>query len=383
MLSIQHHKCAALYSAILSLGLLLATPAMGASLEADQGSAVIFVYQRIGEDSIPRSSISIDQFKEHIKELQTGGYKVLQLPKIISAIKDGETLPAKTVGITFDGGYLSTLNNAVPLLEEADLPYTIFFAADMVDAGSPSHMSWSQLKSLRKKPGATLGILPSAYAHMAGNSAAQNASLINKALGRYKDQFGAEAEFFAYPYGEYSAAVRKQLGTYAFKASFGTQSGVVHAKSDFTALPRFIMTDNFGDLDRFRLTANALPLPVSDVIPDDMLLKENQPIIGFTVAADLPLSKLSCFASGLGKLDVTRPGGGRVEIRLKEPLQDRRTRINCTLPDDTVIPGQPASWRWFGMQLIAPDYGDELEEEPQGDTNSTNPVESSPNPGDE
>lgn len=376
MLSIQKHKSGVLYSAILGLSLLFAQPSF-AQTEADQSSAVIFVYQRIGEDSIPRSSISVEQFKAHIKELQTGGYKVLPLQKIVSALKDGDTLPSRTIGITFDGGYASTLANAVPLLDEAGLPFTVFFATDLADGAAPSHMSWPQLKSLRRNKLATLGLLPSAYAHMAGQAPAQNAAMINKAMTRYKEEFGDDAEFFSYPYGEYSAAVRKQLGDYSFTAAFGMQSGVVHDKSDFLALPRFIMTDNFGDLERFRLTANALPLPATDIIPDDMLLKQNPPMIGFTLPTDLSLSKLSCFASGLGKIDIAKPGGGRVEIRLKEPLDERRTRINCTLPDDTVIPGQPPVWRWFGMQLVVPDYGDD--DDQQGDQQP----DTSANPGDE
>lgn len=360
MLTIQKHKCGVLYSAILGFSLLLGTPAH-ASIEADQSSAVVFVYQRIGEDSMPRSSISTDQFRAHINELKAGGYKVLPLPKIIEAIRAGESLPQNTVAITFDGAYTSTLNNALPLLKEAGLPYTLFFATDMAD-GAPTHAGWDQLKSLGRDGLASFGIMPSGYVHMVGQTPAQNAALVNKAMTRFKEEMGEDPPFFAYPYGEYSAAVKKLLGDYAFKAVFALQSGVVHGKSDFLALPRFIMTDNYGDLDRFRLTANALPLPVSDVIPEDMVLKDNPPLVGFTVTPELTsLSKLSCFASGIGKLDLARPGSGRIEIRLKEPLQERRTRINCTLPDDTVIPGRPQSWRWFGVQLIAPDYGDDSE----------------------
>ncbi len=336
------------------MALLLSAPAH-AAIEADKASAVIFVYQRVGEDSIPQSSIATDTFKEHVKELKTGGYNVMPLGKIVDKLKDGDSLPPKTVAITFEGGYLSTFNNAVPVLEEADLPYTVFFASDMADGTNPSHMTWAQLKSLRKKKGVTLGILPSAYAHLAGMEAAQSSALINKAATRYKENFGEDPEFFAYPYGEYSSALKKQVAGYNFKAAFGQHSGVAYAKSDFNALPRFTMTDAFGDLERFQLTARALPLPVGDVTPEDMLLKDNPPMIGFTVTQEIPsLGKLSCFLSGAGKADVTRPGGGRVEIRLPEPLDVRRTRVNCTLPDDTIVPGEPQSWRWFGMLLIAP-----------------------------
>jgi hypothetical protein len=117
------------------------------------------------------------------------------------------------------------------------------------------------------------------------------------------------------------------------------------------ALPRFTMTDDFGDLDRFRLTAGALPLPVTDVVPEDSgNLAQNPPAIGFTVAPEVKdLSRLSCFVSDIGRTGVMRPGGGRVEIRLEAPLQDRRTRVNCTLPD-----GGNSRWRWFGMLLVLP-----------------------------
>lgn len=383
MLSIQKHKPSVLYSAILGLSLLLGSPAH-ASIEADQSSAVVFVYQRIGEDSMPRSSISTDQFRQHINELKAGGYKVLPLRKIIDAVRAGEALPQNSVAITFDGAYLSTINNALPILKEAALPYTLFFSSDMAD-GAPAHAGWDLLKSLRRDELSSFGIMPSAYAHMVGQTPAQNAAIVNKALTRFKEEMGQDPVFFAYPYGEYSGAVKKLMGDYAFKAVFALQSGVVHAKSDFLALPRFIMTDNYGDLDRFRLTANALPLPVSDVIPEDMVLKDNPPMVGFTVSPELAsLSKLSCFASGIGKLELARPGSGRIEIRLKDPLQERRTRINCTLPDDTVIPGRPQSWRWFGMQLIAPDFGDDSEADaatpaPTGAEDS----DTSENPGEE
>ena len=54
-----------------------------AALDADKSSAVIFVYQRVGDDSLPDSSISMEQFKEHLKELKTGGYNVLPLAHIV------------------------------------------------------------------------------------------------------------------------------------------------------------------------------------------------------------------------------------------------------------------------------------------------------------
>ena len=367
MLSIQKHKYSGLYrnlcGAVLGLGMFFSAPFAHASINADRSSAVVFLYQRIGEDSLPQSSISIEQFKEHIKELTTDGYTVLPLRDIIRALKNGAPLPQKTVALTIEGAWLSTLQNALPLLQEAQLPVTLFISTDNADGTQPNHLDWKQLKTLKKNKLIDLGIMPAAYVHMSDYGAAENAAFINRAVTAYQENMGEEPPFFAYPYGEYSNDIRAQVSEYPFMAGFAQQSGVIHGESDFMALPRFIMTDIYGDIDRFRLTANALPLPVVDVMPDDMVMADNPPMIGFTVASDIKdLDRLSCFVSGLGKIDLVKPGGNRVEIRLEEPLVDRRTRINCTIPDETIIPGEPQSWRWFGMQLVNKDFMEEPSE---------------------
>lgn len=367
MLSIQKHKYSGLYrnlcGAVLGLGMIFSATSAYASINADRSSAVVFLYQRIGEDSMPQSSISVEQFREHIKELTTDGYTVLPLKTMIETLKAGEPLPQKTVALTLEGAWISTVQNALPVLEAAGLPYTLFIAADDADGSKPNHLSWKQLKALKKNKQVDLGILPAAYAHMTDYTAEENAALINRAITAYKEGIGENPLFFAYPYGEYSNDIRKQIAEYPFMAAFAQQSGVIHAESDFLSLPRFIMTDIYGDIDRFRLTANALPLPVTDMIPDDMVITDNPPMIGFSVTPDIKdLDRLSCFLSGLGKIELVKPGGNRVEMRLDEPLMERRTRINCTIPDDTIIPGQPQSWRWFGMQLVAKDFMEDTTE---------------------
>src|SRR5690606_27795943 len=156
-------------------------------------------------------------------------------------------------------------------------------------------------------------------------TAEENAALINRAVTRFRAEFGAEPEFFSYPYGEYTPALRQQVSEYKFVAAFSQHSGVAYAGADYMSLPRFIMTDTFGDLDRFTLTASALPLPVTEVMPDNMVVTENPPPIGFTVTPEIrDLGRLSCFISGLGKAELVRPGGGRVEIRLDSMLEERR-----------------------------------------------------------
>lgn len=333
-------------------------PSYADMIEADKSSAVIFAYQRIGDDSVPQGSLSLDQFKAQIQELKSDGYDVVPLANVIDGLKSGKVMPPKTVVLTFDGAWKSTVKNIVPILTEAQMPFTIFITSDMADQNSPQHANWDDLRTLKKNKLVSFGMFPSAYVHLTNKRGEDIAQFVNKSIGRFREELKMTPAFFAYPYGEYSTGIKDSLSAYPFTAAFGQQSGVAHMKSDFMALPRFTMTDNFGDFDRFLLTANALPLPVEDMTPADTVIQENPPKIGFTVSAALTdLSRLSCFVSGHGKVGLAKPGGNRVELQLAEPLEDRSTRINCTLPESSYIEGHGTSaWRWFGMQLVNPAF---------------------------
>jgi len=345
-----------IYKSTLALFLFIAL-LLPISANADfkiDNKAVIFLYQNIGDNSLPRSNISIEKFKEHISELKTGGYSVLPIEQIIDNIKTGKKLPKKTIGITIEGAYKSTIKNALPILKKAHMPFTLFFVSDMIDSKSPSRITWQELNKLKKDPLITLGILPSSYKYMAKQSPKENAKILNKAVSRYREEIKETPEFFSYPYGEYSNDIKKQVSKYNFKASFGQQSGVIYKDSDFSSLPRFIMTNEYGDIDRFTLTANALPLPVNDVIPNDNLILKNPPLIGFSLTNEINNnSKISCFASNIGKLKLSKLSDNRIEIRPQLEFLDRRNRINCTMRTKLKDTAK-LTWRWFSMMLINP-----------------------------
>ena len=55
--------------------------------------------------------------------------------------------------------------------------------------------------------------------------------------------------------------------------------GVIGRAANYFYLPRFSMNEKYGDLRRFRLAINALPLPVSDVTPSDPMITAVNPMI--------------------------------------------------------------------------------------------------------
>lgn len=322
--------------------------AADAGPDGTRSRAVVLMYHRFGDERFPSTNIRLDQFKAHIKELTNGHYNVVPLTEIVNAIRANKPLPDHTVAITVDDAYESVYKNGWPLLKAAGLPFTLFVATDAVDRGSSEYMSWDQLREL-VKAGVTIGNHTAAHVHLPLLSRAQMKAQFDKAAARFEKELGLRPKLQAYPYGEASNAAMDVARAEGFIASFGQQSGAMSAASNIYYLPRFALNEHFGDLARFKLVVNTLPLYATDVSPADPTLGPNPPPFGFTVGADLPhLAQLACYSSVHGKLEIQRLGERRIELRPPKAFQPGRARINCTLPAGA------GRWRWFGWQFYIP-----------------------------
>lgn len=346
------------YAFVASIRAILAVLLAGAALTvamaesfAAQDGAVIIMYHRFGENRYPSTNIALDQFEAHLEEIANGSYTVLPLPDIIAAFRRREPLPTRTIGISIDDAFLSVYTEAWPRLRKAGLPFTLFIATDPVDNNRSDYMTWDQIRELASS-GVTIGSQTAGHPHMPDLTAAQNASEIAKANRRFRDEIGSAPTLFAYPYGEHGTAQAKVVQDAGFVAAFGQHSGVAHAEEDLFGLPRFAMNEAFGSIKRFRLAANALPLPVRDITPLDTILSpaENPPSFGFTLSDALRGGRgLGCYASNQsGNAKIERLGDRRIEVRIEAPFKPGRGRINCTMP------GKDGRWRWFGRQFYIP-----------------------------
>lgn len=306
--------------------------------------AVVIMYHHFGRHEYPTTNITLDQFDAHIKELTSGRYHVMSLQQIVDDLRAGKRLPDHAVGIAVDDAYRSVFTEAWPRLKKAGLPLTVFVATGEVDNHDSNIMTWDQLREL-KDQGVTIGNHTVTHPHMAMISEAQRKREMEDAQARYQKELGVTPKLFAYPYGEASLEIMKEVKAEGFEAAFGQHSGVINPTSNLYYLPRFALDEHYGTIDRVKLILNSLPLPVHDVTPmDPLITTTNPPLIGFTVADGLTgLDRMSCYASNQGKVKTERLDH-RFEVRPAEAFPPGRTRVNCTLlaPD--------GRWRWFGRQ---------------------------------
>jgi peptidoglycan/xylan/chitin deacetylase (PgdA/CDA1 family) len=307
-------------------------------------SAVVFLYNRFGDSSAPSTSVRVEQLKAQVEALKAGNYTVLPLAEIAERIRSGRGVPDRTIGLSIDDGYRSVYDVAFPILKAAGLPFTVFVATDQV--GSRDMMSWSQIREIAAA-GNTIGGRAAGRPHMAAQGLAENRAELARAKRAFETELGAAPRLFSWPYGEYALALKPLAEEFGFAAAFGQHWGVVGPASDFLFLPRFPLNENYGEIERFKLAARSLDLPVAEVTPADPLItaKENPPAFGFTVGDGVgALDSLRCYTDGQ-KVDVQRLGDRRVELRFEQPYPPGRSRLNCTLPSEG------GRWRWFGTQF--------------------------------
>lgn len=315
------------------------------SLAAD--SAVILMYHRFGESAFPSTNIRLEQFEAHIAELSSGSYTVMPVPDILAAIREGRELPDRTVGITVDDGYLSIYTEAWPRLRRAGFPFTVFLSTDPADREFADFMNWDQVREL-KAAGVTIGGHTATHLHMAANSTERNEADVARSNARYLAELGEIPKIFAYPFGESSTRVQRIVQDAGYEQAFGQHSGALEASHDPFYMPRFALNENFGDMERFRLVVNSLPIPYDEMTPANPTLTENPPLFGFTRAPDAErINGLACYAADQGQVQVDIIGP-RVEVRMNRAFPSGRARINCTRL------GRDGRWRWLGMLYYVP-----------------------------
>ena len=325
--------------------LLITSVLFVSKLFANENSVAVFVYHRFGENNYPSTNIKISQFKKHLEELTKNNYNVVSTEEIVAALINNKDLPEKTVALTIDDAFFSIYKKAWPLLKEKKLPFTIFVSTGPVKSNSKNYMNWEQIKEMVNH-GVTIGHHTKNHLHLVTKEKEKIISEIEEANNDFLKNLGYVPDIFAYPYGEYSSEI-KQITKNYFKAAFGQQSGGIYNGIDIFELPRYSLNEQYGDLKRFRFAANSYGLKIKNILPENKVITDaNPPLLGFTLLDDLKGS-LKCYPSHNIKADLIKLGNKRIEVRFNKAFPKGRTRINCTINDNT-------KWRWSGFQFLNP-----------------------------
>ena len=174
----------------------------------------ILGFHKIGEPSdggYPSwNYVSLDRFAEYLSLLREEGWTGIDVSRFTAALHGSTQLPDRSVLITFDDGYRSTLTEALPCLRDFRLPAVVFVPTLYVggfntfdrDVEPEEAMcSWDELLELQANGVAIQahGVTHRPLSSLDGEGLRDE---LVQSKGTLEEMLGSPVEVFAYPYGD-------------------------------------------------------------------------------------------------------------------------------------------------------------------------------------
>ena len=327
-------------------------------IHLNANAVVILQYHHVSDSTPKSTSVTPAQFTEQMQYLVDNNFTVMSLTDAVDAIKNNTAIANNSIVITFDDAYESIIENAAPILASHHFPFTVFVSPAPIIAGYDGMMSWDEIKTLAKQ-GATVANHSWGHEHLIRRLPKETSEqwhdrVENNILSTEAELLkhtGQSVKFFAYPYGEYTAALEAILVKHGF-VGFGQQSGAAGEYSSITALPRFPVANAYADLSSLTVKFSSLPMPVlKQNISEPVLTSDKfRPKLVLTLdTSDLYPHQLMCFIQGQGAKKPIWLEEDTFSIQATADMAPGRSRYNCTVPSKT-----RTGYYWFSQMWIRP-----------------------------
>lgn len=154
--------------------------------------------------------------------------------------------------ITFDDAFACVYNEAVPILLEKEIPFTVFLTTDLI--GKEGYMTREMVETLSKTPLCTIGAHGVSHRMFRNMSDAEAISELRNSKKILSSIIGKSIELFAFPYGSLFACSRrdiKLLRGEGYKMGFSTIKAPLNKRS--TRNKYFIPRYNVNQKNYFRV----------------------------------------------------------------------------------------------------------------------------------
>lgn len=204
----------------------------------ENGENIIYMFHSIHDgETLPKEFKTNKESFEKFLESELRKRKASSISRIIEGKCRG------TFAITFDDVFENVYINAYPILQQYNIPFTLFVATGLIN--KPGYLTSEELRKLSQDTLCTIGAHTVNHVRLRTNDRAYEEIIESKR--KLENILEKEVEFFAYPYGSIFACSRKnikQVEKVGFSAAFSTMKGFLPIKFDKY---RFFLPRNNGD----------------------------------------------------------------------------------------------------------------------------------------
>lgn len=216
-----------------------------------QRPSVRILYYHSVSDLPVRSSVAPEVFAAHMEHLSRHDYRVLSLTEAVQCLQTRSPLPAKSVVLTFDDGFVDNYEQAFPILTRFNFPATVFLATSYIGSGRlptltrtefvPQPLTWEQVKEMHAS-GVEFGSHTLTHPMLSQVPLERVRQEVRDSKRLMEDILGAPVRFFCYPRGNFSVAVRQTVQDEGYAAACTIRPGVNDANTDLFMLKRTYMS---------------------------------------------------------------------------------------------------------------------------------------------
>ena len=174
----------------------------------------VLAYHKIGEpadDWYTYNYISQKKFEEHLEYLKNSDWELLDIKNFLSGLDD-DNLTDRSVLLSFDDGYASTYEVALPLLQCYNFPAVVFvptafvgsynsFDADLLIEPRELMCTWEQL-SVLENSGVSVQSHGINHRHFSTLSVEEQVTEIHGSKSIIESKINNEVSLFSFPYGD-------------------------------------------------------------------------------------------------------------------------------------------------------------------------------------
>ena len=307
------------------------------------------IYHKFGEKNYPTTSVSIENFEKQMEYLKKHNFNVIPHSRLIDLLQKKKDIPPKTVVITIDDGYRSTMK-AYKILKEYGFPFTVFLYMEGVGK-YPDYLTKEEIEILKKDPLVEFG--NHSYSHKRFAKILEKMDLKSykmlvvedtlKAERRLKKLLGYVPKVYAFPYGEYTRPMIQALREMGYKALFTQDPQNVSKDTPLWLIHRQPIVGSWAEMKHFKDVLNTEVLPVVRYNPPIGYLTNNPPEIWAELKDIQNYKNCGVYISELGWIKAEKKGN-RLFINLKEPLKRWKNRIGITCWN--VNTGRKSTFLW-------------------------------------
>lgn len=286
---------------------------------------VVFLYHRFDDDRYPSTSTSTVDLVKHIQFVRERNYEIWTLRDLVDYLSGRKDLHRTAVLFTVDDGYLTAYTKAFPIFKSFGVPFSVFLYVEGIPK-YPDYLTWDMAREMAEW-GVEFGLhsfshcsFPSMLNKMdEGELEGYFRADTVKAREIFEKELKTSALYYAYPYGHYTAVMRRVLKELGFVLAFTQDVGSLKRGYDRFTLPREPLLEDWASVQHLEYIFTREPLLLEEFEPSDRGIRKNTPvrIRARLLEGDKKYIRAQVYVTGKGWLEAEINGS---EVSLKDPV---------------------------------------------------------------